>query len=141
MTYLVVSGDSCSKLAAVNGLKITDIETFNNGTSGTWGWVGCSNLMVGVNICLSKGTPPMPAPVSNAVCGPTRPGSVAPAAGKNLTDMKPCPLKVCCNIWGQCGVSADFCAVKRGPSGNPGTSPVGTNGYFLSGFSISLLHY
>jgi hypothetical protein len=35
----------------------------------TWGWEGCSNLQLG-NICLSTGSPPMPAPVTDAVCGP-----------------------------------------------------------------------
>ncbi|ORY57858.1 killer toxin alpha/beta [Pseudomassariella vexata] len=127
-THLVKSGDTCSSLAAANGLKLVDIDTFNNGSSGTWGWNGCYNLMAGMNICLSKGNPPMPAPVSNALCGPTKPGSQPPGKGQNLTSLNPCPLNACCNIWGQCGINSDFCVLKRGPSNNPGTSPPGKNG-------------
>ncbi|POR34808.1 Uncharacterized protein TPAR_04999 [Tolypocladium paradoxum] len=54
-------------------------EGFNDKT--TWGWSRCNNLAAGINICLSKvcsGTPPLPAPVPNAVCGPTKPGSGHP---------------------------------------------------------------
>lgn len=32
--------------------------------------MGCSDLQIGQYICLSTGTPPFPATVSNAVCGP-----------------------------------------------------------------------
>lgn len=126
--YLVVPDDNCAKLAAKNGLELEDIEKFNNGTGRTWGWTGCQTLMAGVNICLSDGDPPMPAPVANAVCGPTKPGSKPPAAGKKLEDVNPCPLNACCNIWGQCGISGEFCVKKTGPSGNPGTAPPGFNG-------------
>ncbi|RYP87128.1 hypothetical protein DL769_000587 [Monosporascus sp. CRB-8-3] len=105
-----------------------ELEGFNEGVNGTWGWTGCELLMAGINICLSKGDPPMPAPVSNAICGPTKPGSKPPAKGKSLADLNPCPLNVCCNIWGQCGITNDFCVEKRGESGNPGTSPKGTYG-------------
>lgn len=52
-TYRVMSGDTCSALAAKNGLKVADIDTFNNGT--TWGWYGCNKLLADVNICLSEG--------------------------------------------------------------------------------------
>ncbi|KAL4905791.1 hypothetical protein BDW74DRAFT_184860 [Aspergillus multicolor] len=124
-THLVESGDNCSDLAASNGLTFKDIEKFNNGT--TWGWNGCSSLMAGINICLSKGDPPMPAPVSNAICGPTKPGTKMPSSGA-LEDLDPCPLNVCCNIWGQCGITEDFCLEERGPADNPGTSPAGKNG-------------
>lgn len=126
--YLVKAGDSCSTVAAANGLKNDLIEKYNNGTNGTWGWVGCGNIMTGMNICLSTGKPPMPAPVANAICGPTVPKTTKPTNGTNLADLNPCPLNACCNIWGQCGISGEFCVEKRGPSGNPGTAPPGVNG-------------
>ncbi|CRG90584.1 hypothetical protein PISL3812_07628 [Talaromyces islandicus] len=122
-TYLIQSGDDCTTLAGKNGLKLKDIEEFNNGTDGTWGWSGCNNLLPGTNICLSKGDPPMPAPNPKAVCGPTVPGTKMPTKKTDLADLNPCPLNACCNIWGNCGVSGEYCVEKRGPSKNPGTSP------------------
>lgn len=101
--YNVHDDDSCSSIAAANSLTVDKLESFNKNT---WGWNGCKMLWSGINICLSEGRPPMPAPVSNAVCGPTVPGTKKPSGGKNLTDLNPCPLKVCCNIWGQCGISS-----------------------------------
>ncbi|KAH8896256.1 hypothetical protein GQ53DRAFT_713976 [Thozetella sp. PMI_491] len=127
-SYTVQSGDTCSGLAAEYGLTLKAIEVFNNGTDGTWAWNGCNNLMADMNICLSMGDPPMPAPISNALCGPTMPGSEPPTDGTKLADMNPCPLNACCNIWGQCGISGEFCVEKRGPSDNPGTAPIGVNG-------------
>ncbi|KAH7024682.1 uncharacterized protein B0I36DRAFT_376564 [Microdochium trichocladiopsis] len=127
-THYVIENDNCSNLGAMYTLTNDDIEGFNKGVNGTWGWTGCKNLKFGMNMCLSKGKPPMPAPVSNAVCGPTKPDTEKPSSGQNLADLNPCPLNVCCNIWGQCGISNDFCLEKRGESGNPGTSPEGTNG-------------
>ena len=124
-THLIVSGDTCAALAGSIGLTPQKIEQFNNGT--TWGWNGCQILFPGVNICLSKGKPPMPAPVPNAVCGPTKPGTKPPTDDTALADLNPRPLNVCCNIWGQCGITEKFCLEKRGPSNNPGTSPPGTN--------------
>lgn len=124
--YTIVANDNCSKLAAANGLTIAMIENFNDKT---WGWTGCANIMIGLNICLSDGSPPMPAPMANAVCGPTKPGSMPVLAGKgNLTMMNQCPLNACCDIWGQCGIDSSFCTDKRGPSNNPGTAPPGMNG-------------
>ncbi|KAK3360576.1 killer toxin alpha/beta [Lasiosphaeria hispida] len=119
-SHLVKSGDSCSALAAANGMSVSDIDKFNNGT--TWGWYGCNKLLADMYICLSKGKPPMPFPIPNAVCGPTKPGSKAPTGKENLKDLNPCPLNACCNVWGQCGISGDFCTEKKSASGNPGTS-------------------
>ncbi|KAK4170680.1 hypothetical protein QBC36DRAFT_341460, partial [Triangularia setosa] len=104
--------------------KVTDIETFNKNT---WGWNGCQLLWVGTKMCLSSGTAPFPAPVANAVCGPQKPGSTRPTDGSNIANMNPCPLRSCCNIWGQCGVSKDFCVDTRG-NGAPGTAARGTHG-------------
>jgi chitinase len=125
-SYTVKSGDTCSAIAANNGLKATDLATFNDKT--TWGWTGCNGLMAGVTICLSKGTPPLPAPQSNAVCGPIKPGTKAPTDGTNITNLNPCPLNSCCDIWGQCGITPEFCTQETGPTGNPGTAPPGHNG-------------
>ncbi|KAK8146893.1 hypothetical protein G3M48_002468 [Beauveria asiatica] len=66
----------------------------------------------------------MPEPVYNAVCGPTVPGSKRPSKGSDLSKLNPCPLKACCNVWGQCGLSDDFCVESKSESGAPGTSGV-----------------
>lgn len=62
-------------------------------------------------MCLSKGTPPMPAPISNAVCGPQKPGTITPPKGTNISELNPCPLHVCCNI-----VSSYPCTTWKHPS-------------------------
>ncbi|RCI14282.1 hypothetical protein L249_6131 [Ophiocordyceps polyrhachis-furcata BCC 54312] len=124
--YTVGSDDWCLKIAAANDLKVEDIERFNDKT--TWGWFGCDNLLSGTKICLSEGKPPLPAPVPNAVCGPLKPGTRLPDSDTNIADLNPCPLNACCNIWGQCGITPDFCTAEKGPRGNPGTAPVKKNG-------------
>ncbi|KAH6603443.1 glycoside hydrolase family 18 [Trichoderma cornu-damae] len=125
-TYTIKSGDYCSQIAASNGLETSQLEEFNDKT--TWGWSGCQNLAVGTKICLSRGTSPLPAPLTNAVCGPLVPGTNKPSAGQKIEDLNPCPLNSCCNIWGQCGITWDFCTPAVGPKGNPGTAPPGENG-------------
>ena len=77
-------------------------------------------------MCLSTGTPPFPEAVANAVCGPQVPGTVAPSSGTDISTMNPCPLNACCDVWGQCGTTSEFCT----PSGTgaPGTAKPGTNG-------------
>jgi GH18 family chitinase len=122
-TYTTVSGDSCYAIAAARSLTPTDLENFNKNT---WGWNGCSNIWVGVRMCLSTGTPPMPAPVANSVCGPQVPGTAAPPSGTDLGSLNPCPLNACCDVWGQCGTTAEFCT--NTSTGAPGTAKVGTNG-------------
>jgi len=126
-THTVQADEYCQLIASSNGLTVDELKEFNNGK--TWGWNGCDNLQLGINICLSDGDPPMPAPVSNAVCGPTVPGSSPPTyAGDTLADLNPCPLNACCNIWGQCGLTVDFCIESESETGNPGTSAPGENG-------------
>ena len=125
-SHLVKPDDTCSAIAAANGLNTDDIGNFNDKM--TWGWSGCKNIMVGVLICLSKGNPPLPAPQSNAVCGPIKPGTETPTDGTKISDLNPCPLNACCNIWGQCGITPEICTSQTGPTGNPGTAPPGTNG-------------
>ncbi|KAH8901623.1 hypothetical protein GQ53DRAFT_851577 [Thozetella sp. PMI_491] len=125
-TYFVQGGDTCSSIALSNGLTPANIEKFNDGK--TWAWIDCPSLQAGINICLSDGTPPLPAPYANAVCGPVMPGTAWPTAGTNISELNPCPLNVCCNIWGNCGITSDFCTVYKSPNGNPGYSPLGKNG-------------
>ncbi|KFY07990.1 hypothetical protein V492_06644 [Pseudogymnoascus sp. VKM F-4246] len=123
-TYTTQPDDNCSKLAAARDLTLTDLENFNKNT---WGWVGCGTLYRDFKMCTSAGSPPMPAPVANAVCGPMMVGTVQPPAGTNISTLNPCPLNVCCNIWGQCGMNDDFCVASKSESGAPGTSG-GKNG-------------
>ncbi|KAL7960290.1 hypothetical protein V8C34DRAFT_321503 [Trichoderma compactum] len=124
-TYSIKNSDTCADIAASHGLKTTDIDVFNKKT---WGWIGCEPLFVGQLICLSKGNPPLPAPMSNAVCGPTKPGTKAPPAGVDFVTLNPCPLKACCNIWGSCGTTKEFCTISKTKTGNPGTTRRGENG-------------
>lgn len=55
-------------------------------------------------------------------------GSVRPPAGTNISMMNPCPLNVCCNTWGQCGMTDDFCVVSKSETGAPGTAAPGKHG-------------
>ncbi|KAL4981202.1 hypothetical protein BDW66DRAFT_156278 [Aspergillus desertorum] len=117
--------DSCSKIAATNDLTTEDLEDFNKNT---WGWNGCDLLWVGVKMGLNTGKPPMPAPIANAICGPQVPGTKQPDDDTDLADLNPCPLNAFCNIWGQCGTTAEFCTISESVSGAPGTSAPGENG-------------
>lgn len=99
-SYTVASGDSCSALSATYSLTNDKIADYN---SDTWGFLGCDDLQIGQIICLSEGEPPFPAPIANAECGPQMPGTIAIADTKNISWMNPCPLNVCCDMWGQCG--------------------------------------
>ncbi|KAF3484076.1 glycosyl hydrolase, family 18 [Arthroderma uncinatum] len=121
-TYTTITSDSCSTIAASLGITITDIENFNKKT---WGWTSCKLLWVGFKLCVSSGVPPMPASVANAICGPTVPGTKVPPKGTDLATLNPCPLKVCCNIWGQCGTTDEFCTISKSETGAPGTSAPG----------------
>ncbi|KAA8646796.1 uncharacterized protein ATNIH1004_005471 [Aspergillus tanneri] len=124
-SVLVEPGDICSTIAAANGISIEDLENFNKKT---WGWAGCDRLQPKQRICLSKGNPAMPESIENAVCGPQVPGTKQPAKGTDLADLNPCPLKTCCNIWGQCGITDDFCTITESETGAPGTAANGTYG-------------
>ncbi|KAK4246406.1 glycoside hydrolase [Corynascus novoguineensis] len=108
-SYKVKSNDNCANLAAEYGLT-----------------GGCKVLFLDTIVCLSKGTPPFPAPISNAVCGPQKLGTVPPTDGSNIADLNPCPINACCNIWAQCGISKDFCIDTN--TGPPGTAAPGTYG-------------
>ncbi|KAJ4286854.1 hypothetical protein N0V88_007866 [Collariella sp. IMI 366227] len=118
-SYTVKAGDSCNAIAIPHQLTVADVNKFN---AKTWGWKGCTGLQPDQKICLSDGDVPMPAPVANAVCGPTVPGTKRPATGTDIAKLNPCPLNVCCNHWGQCGMTKDFCEVKKSETGAPGTT-------------------
>ncbi|KAK4455350.1 hypothetical protein QBC34DRAFT_340767 [Podospora aff. communis PSN243] len=117
--YTVQDDDDCPSIAARHQLTDDELAKFN---AKTWGWNGCSPLWTKTKICLSEGTPPLPASVSNAVCGPTVPGTTRPTDGTPLAELNPCPLNVCCNHWGQCGLNQDFCAITKSKTGAPGTT-------------------
>ncbi|KAJ7191007.1 glycoside hydrolase superfamily, partial [Mycena pura] len=123
-TYLIAAGDSCASIAAAHSLTVDAIGGFN---TDTWGWVGCGDLLADTNICLSTGKPPMPAPMSNAVCGPQVPGST-PSSALALADYNQCVLQACCDIWGQCGTTSDFCTPSNSSTRARGTAAPGRNG-------------
>jgi GH18 family chitinase len=86
------------------------------------------SMYIGNYICLSPGYPPMPATLPNAVCGPQVSGTAAVAAGTDMSTLNPCPLNACCDIWGQCGVTTDYCMVSNSTTGAPGTAAERENG-------------
>lgn len=61
-TYYTKKDDSCSKVAVARDLTVDDLMEFNKNT---WGWNGCKPEVFYANflMCVSKGTPPMPATV------------------------------------------------------------------------------
>ncbi|KAI1464711.1 class V chitinase Chi100 [Daldinia caldariorum] len=124
-SYLVKSGDSCSSIGAAFDLTNEQIASFNNNT---WGWNGCEKLFADYKICLSTGFPPMPASIPNAVCGPQVNNTATPPPGTDFSTLNECPLNACCNIWGQCGTTNDFCVPSNSSTGAPGTAAPGENG-------------
>ncbi|THC89244.1 hypothetical protein EYZ11_011312 [Aspergillus tanneri] len=122
-TYTIQQDDNCANLAARYSPTKEALEDFNKKT---WGWNGCSNVGIGTVICLSSGSPPMPDPVANAVYGPQVPGTEAPEDTTDISRLNPCPLNACCNVWGQCGITDEFC-IDTG-TGAPGSAEKGTNG-------------
>ncbi|KAH9209717.1 glycoside hydrolase superfamily, partial [Leptodontidium sp. 2 PMI_412] len=134
--YKIKSGDFCNKIASANDLTVKELEDLNKET---WGWNGCDNGFWPDNwICLSKGTPPFPAPIANAVCGPQKPGTIKPSGStsRDWAKLNLCPLNVCCNVWGQCGTTTDFCLDTN--TGSPGTAKKDTYGC-ISGCGMTLI--
>ncbi|KAE8306364.1 hypothetical protein BDV41DRAFT_585895 [Aspergillus transmontanensis] len=124
-SYVVKTDESCHRLAVANGLKQEDLERFNKKT---WGWSGCNRIQSQQTICLSEGTAPMPSIVDNAVCGPQVPGTTRPKDMNDLEGLNPCPLNACCDVWGQCGITDEFCTESKSSTGAPGTAAPNTNG-------------
>jgi GH18 family chitinase/LysM repeat protein len=121
--YKVQENDNCASIAIENGLQMEDLEKFNKKT---WGWAGCKRLFYKTVMCLSEGTPPFPDTIANAQCGPQKPGTKKTGDTTDISDLNPCPLNACCNIWGQCGITKEFCTDTN--TGAPGTAKENTNG-------------
>jgi chitinase len=66
--------------------------------------------------------------VKGTVCGPQVPGAPILPANTNYSLIYQCPLNACCDIWGQCGTTAEFCTISESTTGAPGTAAPGTNG-------------
>ncbi|KAH7239549.1 hypothetical protein BKA59DRAFT_495902 [Fusarium tricinctum] len=149
-TTRVESGDSCAKLASRCGISASDFTKYNPGSKFCAELVpkqhvdegnNCASIAVenGLKVdnleklfyqtvmCLSEGTPPFPNEIANAQCGPQKPGTKKTGDTTNISDLNPCPLNACCNIWGQCGITKEFCTDTN--TGAPGTAKEGTNGY------------
>ncbi|KFY73285.1 hypothetical protein V499_06627 [Pseudogymnoascus sp. VKM F-103] len=103
-SYTILQHDICNTIATAHHTTTANIEAVNKNT---WGWMGCGDLQLGQHICLSTGTPPMPAPVAGTICGPQVPGTKAPAKGTTL---------------------AKFCTITNSTTKAPGTAAVGTYG-------------
>lgn len=118
-THYVESGDSCSDLASEYSLTTAKINTYNNAT---WGWFGCDNLQAGQSMCLSTGNPPYPLAVANAECGPQMPNTTFTSDDSDTwADLNPCPLNACCDSYGQCGTTPQYCTYNATSTGPPGT--------------------
>ena len=124
-SVLVEPGDLCFTIAAANGLTPKGLENFNKKS---WGWAGYKYLQLKQQICISKGNSAIPESIENAVCGPQVPGTKKPPKSMDLADLNPCPLKTCCNIWGQCGITDDFCTDTKSETGAPSTAAPGIYG-------------
>ncbi|TQV98247.1 glycosyl hydrolases family 18 [Cordyceps javanica] len=122
-TVTVTMGENCDSIAAANSLKKEDLDDFNKNT---WAWTGCGNVLKGAVICVSKGSPPMPDPIADAVCGPQVAGTKKPSDMSKISELNPCPLNACCDVWGQCGITDEFCTDTG--TGAPGTAKPNTNG-------------
>ncbi|KAI0430580.1 hypothetical protein F5Y09DRAFT_307300 [Xylaria sp. FL1042] len=123
--YTVMAQDTCATIAEVHQMNVSGIEDNNNQT---WGWMGCSNLQIGQNICLSTGKPPFPVNIPNAVCGPQVNNTTPTSDQLTWSDLNPCPLNACCDIWGQCGITSEFCTADLADTRAPGTAQPGSNG-------------
>lgn len=70
----------------------------------------CSSLQPYQYVCCSPGTLP----------------DFQPQPNPDLSTLNPCLLNACCDVWGQCGTTAEFCT--NTSTGAPGTATPGTNG-------------
>ncbi|KAJ3488730.1 hypothetical protein NLG97_g6142 [Lecanicillium saksenae] len=124
----VGAGDSCSNLVASFDITMDELYRWNKNV---WGWQGCGNRLQRLQIiCLSSGNPPMPKAIDGVMCGPQKPGTVKPSGtftGDDLAKLNPCPLNACCDTWGFCGTTADFCTIAPADTGSPGTHQDGVN--------------
>ncbi|KAH6892884.1 glycoside hydrolase family 18 protein [Thelonectria olida] len=130
-TYPIKQDDNCATIAISHGITVEKIETFKKKT---WGWNGCKLLWRGTSICLSTGTPSFPSSISDAVCGPQVPSTKKPSSGTSdsWTKLNPCPLNVCCNVWGKCRTADDLCVIAKAATGAPGATAKGKNSCIAS---------
>ena len=124
-TYKVEPDDGCWAIGDSFGIDQSEIEEHNKDT---WGWAGCDYLQAGQVICLSEGDPPFPPPIEGVACGPQVPGTSKPTDGTPYAELNPCPLNSCCDVWGFCGITEEFCTPTPADTGAPGTAQPGTNG-------------
>lgn len=124
-SYTIKTGDTCDYLAAAYDITVEDIDDYN---TDTWAWNGCSSLYPDYYICLSSGYPPMPVTRSNAVCGPQVNDTAKVPPGTDLSTLNECALNACCDVWGQCGITEEFCTVSNSTTGAPGTAATDQNG-------------
>jgi chitinase len=122
-SYVIKNDDNCDKIKTEYGITTQDIYDYNKET---WAWAGCDGILPGQRICVGPGTPRLPPPNPDAECGPSKPGT-SWLSGK-IGDLSPCPIKACCNVWGNCGVDRDFCVPTTSETGNPGSAAPNTNG-------------
>ncbi|EXL70031.1 hypothetical protein FOPG_14106 [Fusarium oxysporum f. sp. conglutinans race 2 54008] len=119
-THLIHNGDTCDSLSKLFGVTVKDLEKWNKGR--TWAWTECKNLVLGYNMCVGPGLPPLPPPQKGAECGPLVPGTKPPKDDSvSLADLNPCPPKACCSNWGFCGVFPDHCKINTPKDGGPGS--------------------
>lgn len=88
-TAVVGKGEFCATIAAANGFTVDELKEFNQDT---WRWHGCDDLWKFSVICISKGSPPVPAPMANAVCGPQFPSTEESKDKRNIASLNACPL-------------------------------------------------
>jgi GH18 family chitinase len=124
--YPVGGGEGCWDIADKFGITKQEIEDFNKKT---WGWPGCDgNIQLHQLICISKGNPPMPPTLPDVQCGPQKDGTTKPEGSFDFNSLNQCPLNACCDVWGYCGMTEEFCTPSPSSSGAPGTAAKDTNG-------------
>jgi chitinase len=126
--YVAGPGDYCSVIAAKNQIK--DWRKLDDYNKQTWGWRGCL-VGVGLNqvLCVSEGKPNMPSQDKDIICGPQVVGTQKPTNDTDWALLNQCPLNACCDVWGQCGTTTEFCVDTRDKSTMaPGTAKNNTNG-------------
>jgi chitinase len=104
--YTIVANDYCAAIAEAHQMTVQDVVSRNRQT---WGWEGCATLYIGMKICLSSGVPPFPANVPNAICGPQANGTQPNSDISTWANLNQCPLNACCDVFGQCGITTEFC--------------------------------
>ena len=112
VTHLLTAVSECWKIAKEYDTTVEKLIEYNKGT--TWGWADCNHLFPDTLICVGPGDPPLPVPNDEVACGPRKLGTEKPPKGTDLASLNPCPLNACCNGWGFCGTTADFCTPPKG---------------------------